>query len=58
MAKVKKRVLAFSRGTNQAMMRHIVLRIKSLVEVTLLTLFFSTCQDGQEGLISRGKIIV
>jgi hypothetical protein len=34
MAKVKKRVLAFSRETNQAMMSHIVLRIKSLVEVT------------------------
>jgi hypothetical protein len=24
----------------------------------LLTSFFSTCQDGQEGLISRGKITV
>ena len=35
MAKVKKRVLALSRGTNQAMWSHIVLRIKSLVEVTL-----------------------
>jgi hypothetical protein len=34
MAKVKKRVLALSRGTNQAMMSLIVLRIKSLVEVT------------------------
>jgi hypothetical protein len=34
MAKVKKRVLAFSRGTNRAMRSHIVLRIKSLVEVT------------------------
>jgi hypothetical protein len=34
MAKVKKRVLAFSRETNQAMMSHIVLMIKSLVEVT------------------------
>jgi hypothetical protein len=34
MAKVKKRVLVLSRGTNQAMKSHIVLRIKSLVEVT------------------------
>jgi hypothetical protein len=34
MAKVKKRVLTLSRGTNQAMRSHIVLRIKSLVEVT------------------------
>jgi len=34
MAKVKKRVLALSRGTNWAMRSHIVLRIKSLVEVT------------------------
>ena len=34
MARVKKRVLALSRGTNQAMRIHIVLRIKSLVEVT------------------------
>jgi hypothetical protein len=36
MAKVKKRVLAFalSRGTNQAMRSHIVLKIKSLVKVT------------------------
>jgi hypothetical protein len=34
MAKVKKRVLAFSRETNRAMRSHIVLRIKSLVEVT------------------------
>ena len=34
MAKVKKRVLALSQGTNQAMRSHIVLRIKSLVEVT------------------------
>ena len=33
MAKVKKRVLALSRRTNQAM-SHVVLRIKSLVEVT------------------------
>jgi hypothetical protein len=33
-AKVKKRVLALSRGTNQAMRSHIVLRINSLVEVT------------------------
>jgi hypothetical protein len=33
MAKVKKIVLAFSRGTNQAMKRHIVLKNKSLVEV-------------------------
>jgi hypothetical protein len=33
MAKVNKRVLALSRETNQAMMSHIVLRIKSLVEV-------------------------
>ena len=33
MAKVKKRVLALSRETNQAMRSHIVLRIKSLVEV-------------------------
>jgi hypothetical protein len=34
MAKVKKRVLALSRETNQAIKSHIVLRIKSLVEVT------------------------
>ena len=34
MAKVKKRVLALSRATNQAIMSHIVLRIKSSVEVT------------------------
>jgi hypothetical protein len=34
MAKVKKRVLALSQGTNQVMRSHIVLRIKSLVEVT------------------------
>ena len=34
MAKVKKRVLALSRGTNEAMKSHIVLRIKSLVKVT------------------------
>ena len=34
MAKVKKRVLALSRGTNRVMRSHIVLRIKSLVEVT------------------------
>jgi hypothetical protein len=34
MAKVKKRVLASSRGTNQAIRSRIVLRIKSLVEVT------------------------
>jgi len=34
MAKVKKRVLTLSQGTNQAMRSHIVLRIKSLVEVT------------------------
>jgi hypothetical protein len=34
MAKVKKRVLALSRGTNQVMRSHIMLRIKSLVEVT------------------------
>jgi hypothetical protein len=33
MAKVK-RVLALSRGTNQVMRSHIMLRIKSLVEVT------------------------
>jgi hypothetical protein len=33
MTKVKKRVLALSRGTNQTMMSHIMLRIKSLVEV-------------------------
>ena len=33
MAKVKKRVLELSRGTNRAMRSHIVLRIKSLVEV-------------------------
>jgi hypothetical protein len=32
--KVKKRVLALSQCTNRAMMSHIVLRIKSLVEVT------------------------
>jgi hypothetical protein len=34
MAKVKKRVLALSQETNQATRSHIVLRIKSLVEVT------------------------
>ena len=34
MAKVKKIVLALSRGTNQAMRSHIVLKIKSLVKVT------------------------
>jgi hypothetical protein len=34
MAKVKKRVVALSRGTNQAIRCHIMLRIKSLVEVT------------------------
>ena len=34
MAKVKKRVLALSQGTNQAMRSHIMLKIKSLVEVT------------------------
>jgi hypothetical protein len=34
MANVKKRVLALSRGTNQPMRSHIVLMIKSLVEVT------------------------
>jgi hypothetical protein len=34
MAKVKKRVLAFNRGTNRAIRSHIVLMIKSLVEVT------------------------
>ena len=34
MARVNKRVLALSRGTNQAMRSHIVLRIKLLVEVT------------------------
>jgi hypothetical protein len=34
MAKVKKRVLALSRRTIQAMMSNIVLKIKSLVEVT------------------------
>jgi hypothetical protein len=34
MAKVKKRVLALSRETNRAMKSHIVLRIKSLMEVT------------------------
>jgi hypothetical protein len=34
MDKVKKRVLTLSQGTNQAMRSHIVLRIKSLVEVT------------------------
>ena len=33
MAKVKNSVLALSRGTNQTMRSHIVLRIKSLVEV-------------------------
>jgi hypothetical protein len=33
MAKVKKRVFAFSQGTNRAMRNHIVLRIK-LLEVT------------------------
>jgi hypothetical protein len=31
---VKKRVLALSQGTNQAMRSHIVLSIESLVEVT------------------------
>jgi hypothetical protein len=34
MAKVKKRILALSRGTNWALRSHIVLSIKSLVEVT------------------------
>jgi hypothetical protein len=34
MAKVKKRALALSPGTNQAMRSHIMPRIKSLVEVT------------------------
>ena len=34
MAKLKKRVFALSRGTNRTMRSHIVLRIKSLVEVT------------------------
>jgi hypothetical protein len=34
MAKVMKRVLRLSRGTNQAMRSHIVLKIKLLVEVT------------------------
>jgi hypothetical protein len=34
MAKVKKRVLALSQGTNQAIRSHIVLMIKSLVKVT------------------------
>jgi hypothetical protein len=34
LAKVKKRVLALSQETNQAMRSHIVLRIKSLVELT------------------------
>jgi len=34
MAKVKKRVLALSRETNQAMRSHVILRIKSFVEVT------------------------
>jgi hypothetical protein len=33
-AKVKKKVLALSRGTNRTMRSHIVLMIKSLVEVT------------------------
>ena len=34
MARVKKRVLALDRGTNQAMRSHVVLRIKYLVKVT------------------------
>ena len=34
MAKVKKKVLALSQGTNRAMRSHIVLRIKSLIKVT------------------------
>jgi hypothetical protein len=34
MAKVKKRALALSCGTNQAMRSHIMLRIKLLVKVT------------------------
>jgi len=34
MARVKKRVLALDRGTNQAMRSHVVSRIKILVEVT------------------------
>jgi len=34
MAKVKKRVLALSRGTNQAMTSDVILRIKCFVEVT------------------------
>jgi hypothetical protein len=34
MAKVKKRVLALSQGSNKAIRSHIVLRIKYLVEVT------------------------
>ena len=34
MAKVKKRVLVLSPGTNRAMRNHIVLMIKSLVKVT------------------------
>jgi hypothetical protein len=33
-AKVKKIVFALSRGNNQAIRSHIVLRIKSLVKVT------------------------
>jgi hypothetical protein len=33
-AKVKKRVLALSQRTNQAMRSHIVVRIESFVEVT------------------------
>ena len=34
MARVKKRVLALGRGTNQARRSHVVLRIKSLADVT------------------------
>jgi len=34
MTKVKKRVLALSRGTNQAMRSDVILRIKSFVEMT------------------------
>jgi hypothetical protein len=33
-------------------------KLLSFLDCYLLTSFFSTCQDGQEGLISRGKIIV
>jgi len=53
MAKVKKRVLALSRGTNQAMRSHIVLRIKifngsdlkSWIELTYVEMIQVTCSS-------------